>query len=220
MDPGMIMAMLGALSAGAGALTGSKGEQGSTYNEGQLSQIDQMLADLKSMKGGGGQDITQNQGYQQGQEWLNSLFNDPEFFKSFEAPLQRQFEEQTVPELANRFAGMGSGGSTGSTAFRNQLGREGSNLSTNIAALRGGMQQQGVNQQLQYSQQPVQNYLQMLQQAMQPTQNTYTPANAGVGQLAAPFLSAAGSYWGAGGGGNLPTSTQPQSGGNWYNFQG
>ena len=124
-------------------------------------------------------DVTQQPGYQQGNQWLMDLFNDPEFFKNFEAPLQRQFQEQTVPELANRFASMGSGGALGSTGFRNQLAREGSNLSTNIAALRGGMQQQGVNQSLQYAQQPFNNLMSLYQQALQPTQNVYQPPSGG-----------------------------------------
>lgn len=175
MDPMTMMMLMSAMGSMAGGMGGSEGEFKSTYNPNQLGFLDTMLNQVK----GGQKDITQNQNYGQGQEWLKSLFSDPEFFKSFEAPLQRQFEEQTVPELANRFAGMGSGGAMGSTAFRNQLGREGSNLGTNIAALRGGMQQQGVNQSLQYAQQPFQNMMQMMQQALQPTQNVYQPPTAG-----------------------------------------
>ncbi len=176
-------------------LFGHGGKLGSTYNPGQLSNLDDINNYIKSQMGGGGQDITQNQNYQQGSEWLSRLFNDPEFFKSFEAPLQRQFEENTVPELANRFASMGSGGSTGSTAFRNQLGREGSNLSTNIAALRGGMQQQGVNQGLAYGQQPIQNLMQMMGIGLQPTQNMYQQASAG---LLGPAIASLGGGFGGG----------------------
>src|ERR1700677_3015701 len=190
MDPAMMMLLASLASAGTGALTGEPGKTGSTYTNGQRSKIDEILNDLKGMKGS--QDITQNQGYQQGNEWLMSMFNDPEFFKNFEAPLQRQFQEQTVPELANRFASMGSGGATGSTAFRNQLAREGSNLSTNIASLRGGMQQNSIPQLLQYAQQPFSNYMSLLQSALQPTQNVYQPPSAGgFGSLAAPFAQGA-----------------------------
>lgn len=167
-------------------LFGSPSKQGSTFNPNQLSLIDQIIQQVKGM---GNQDITQNQSYQSGQNWINDLFNDENFFQNFEAPLQRQFQEQTVPDLANRFASMGSGGSTGSTAFRNQLAREGSNLSTNIGALRGGLQQQGANQALQYGQQPINNFMQMLQQALgQGTQNTQTTATQG---LFGPLLGAA-----------------------------
>lgn len=166
------------------SLFGSPARQSSTYTKGQRSTIDDLLQSIKGMQGQ--QDITQQQGYGQGLDWLMSLFNDPSFFQSFEAPLQRQFQEQTVPELANRFAGMGSGGSLGSTAFRNQLGREGSNLSTNIAALRGGMQQQAIPQLLGYSQQPFSNLMSLYQQAMTPTRNVYQQPSAG---LLGPVLS-------------------------------
>jgi hypothetical protein len=207
MDTSMMMLLGSLLSGGLGALTGSKGEHGSTYNKNQLKGMDEILQQIRSGTGGPNQDITQNGNYQQGSEWLSNLFgNDPEFWNKFEAPLQRQFNEQTVPDLANRFASQGTGGSLGSTGFRNQLAREGSNLSTNIAALRGNMQQQGVNQALQYGQQPVNNWMQQLQSILNPTQNTYQPpSSGGWGQIAGAAASgAANSYFGqnqnAGGG--------------------
>jgi hypothetical protein len=183
MDP-MTMMMLASLAASAMNLGGKEGEMKSTYNEGQKGGIDDIMAFLKGQQGN--MDITQNPQFQQGQDWLSSLFNDPEFFQKFEAPLQRQFQEQTIPDLANRFASMGSGGALGSTGFRNQLAREGSNLSTNIAALRGGMQQQGVNQGLQYAQQPFQNMMNLYNTGLgHPTENVYQPASN-------PFASLAG----------------------------
>ncbi len=178
------------------ALFGSQGKQGSSYGRNQLSMIDQILQQIKGMQSQGQGDITQNQGYQQGQEWLNNLFNDPEFFKNMEAPAQRQFQEQTVPDLANRFASMGSGGSLGSTGFRNQLAREGSNLHTNIAALRGGMQQQGVNQALNYAQQPFNNYAQLSQLGLTPTNNTYQPPSTGFwGSMVPSAITGASQYY-------------------------
>lgn len=181
-----LMAAIPAVMSLIGGLTGDKAKQGSTYTKPQRSMIDDVLQSIKGMSGN--RDITQQPGYQQGNEWLMSMFNDPEFFNRFEAPLQRQFQEQTVPELANRFASMGSGGALGSTAFRNQLAREGSNLSTNIAALRGGMQQQAIPQLLGYSQQPFSNYMSLLQTALQPTQNQYLPASPGFGSNIAASL--------------------------------
>ena len=199
LDP-MTMMMLATTALSAAGVGGKPGEFGSTYTEKQRSKIDQILDDLKGMKGA--QDITQNPSYQQGQEWLNALFNDPEFFRNIEAPLQRQFQEETIPGLANRFASMGSGGALGSTGFRNQLAREGSNLSTNLAALRTGLQQQGVNQGLQYAQAPTSNYLQMLQQALTPTQNVYQPATNPWAGISSAFASGAaqgyGQRWGQG----------------------
>ena len=196
MDPATLMALASAASSIIGGLTGSKGETKSSYGKKQQGLIDEVTDAIRSMRGGA-QDITQQPGYQQGNEWLMNLFNDPNFFNAFEAPLQRQFQEQTVPDLANRFASMGSGGALGSTGFRNQLAREGSNLSTNIAALRGGLQQQGVNQSLQYAQQPFSNLMSLYQQALQPTQNVYQPPSPGLfGGLAAPFAQGAANIFG------------------------
>lgn len=171
MDPATMSAIMAALGPILNMITGKEGQFGSSYNPQQQNYMQQGLNQLNPQMG----DITQNQTFQGGNEWLQSLFSDPEFFKSFEAPLMRQFEEETIPGLANRFAGMGSGGSLGSTAFRNQLGREGSTLHEKLGALRGGMQQQGANQALQYAQQPASNYFQQLQQMLQPTQNVYQP---------------------------------------------
>lgn len=206
MDPATIMSIVSALATIGGGLTGEKGKMGSTYSKKARSKIDEILDSLSGMKGA--QDVTQNPQFQQGQNWLTGLFNDPEFFKNFEAPIQRQFEEQTVPDLANRFASMGSGGSLGSTGFRNQLAREGSNLSTNIAALRGGMQQQAIPQLMGYAQQPFQNYLQLLQSALQPTQNIYQPPSTGfLGGIAPSLISATGQMYA-----NQPGQNQQQAG--------
>ena len=172
----MIMQMA---QGGMQGMMGSPEKQGSTYGKGALSTLDKIQQYAQG--GFGNSNIQQNQGYQQGQDWLSNLMgNDQGFWDKFEAPMQRQFEENTIPDLANRFASMGSGGSTGSTAFRNQLGREGSNLHTNIAAMRGGMQQQGANQALQYAQQPISNWQQLLGHALTPTENTYQGASTGL----------------------------------------
>lgn len=204
MDPGMIMGLISMISGIAGGLTGEKGGQGSTYNKNQLGGLDKVLSDVMGMRNKGQNDITQNQNYQGGSQWLNDLFgNDQSFFDKFQAPLERNFSENIMPDVASRFASQGSGGSLGSTAFRNQANREGERLQESLAALRGGMQQQGVGQALQYGQAPVQNYMQMLQQALQPTQNTYQGPSMGLfGGMAAPFAQGAASYWGGQGGMN------------------
>lgn len=210
-DPGTMMMLASLATSALGSATGEKGQMGSTYNKGQRREMKDILSDIQGMKGGA-MDVTKNQGYGQGMDWLMSMFNDPQFFDKFEAPLQRQFEEQTIPDLANRFASMGSGGAMGSTGFRNQLAREGSNLSTNIAALRGGMQQNAIPQLQSYAQQPFENLMKLYGFAMNPTQNTYQGPSAGVGSLSAPFASGAAQYFtnrGGGGGGDGRASLGP-----------
>lgn len=59
------------------------------------------------------------------------------------APYMRQFQEQTVPELAQRFASMGA---LDSSAFTQQLGAAGAGLSENLAALRENLRMQALGQ--------------------------------------------------------------------------
>lgn len=79
------------------------------------------------------------------------LSGDPEAFKAFEAPFQRQFKEQTIPYLAERFSGLGAGAQS-SSAFQQALGQAGSGLSENLASLRGGLQQNALSQLLGFGQ--------------------------------------------------------------------
>lgn len=66
-----------------------------------------------------------------------------EAMDQFAAPEMRRFQEEIIPGLAERFAGMGSGGALSSSMFRNAAIREGSSLSERLAAMRAGLQGQG-----------------------------------------------------------------------------
>lgn len=99
---------------------------------------------------------------------------------------RRQFAQQTVPTLAERFTSMGQG-SLSSPAFASQLGQAGAGLDTNLAALRSQYQQ---NQQSQ--QQSLLNLL--LNLAMQPQfQYAYQPGQTGAArQFFSSFASGLG----------------------------
>lgn len=97
-----------------------------------LNQILQMLS------GGMG-----GQGLQQGlQYYLDLLSNEPGAFEQFEAPIKRQFQEEVIPGLTERFSGAGAKSSSG---FQQTLARAGERLSENLAAqraqLKGGAAQ-------------------------------------------------------------------------------
>lgn len=64
---------------------------------------------------------------------------------SFQDQAQRQFQEQTIPGLAERFSGMGAGAQQ-SSAFGQQLGQAGAGLAENLAAQRSQFQQAGLSQ--------------------------------------------------------------------------
>ena len=103
------------------------------------------------------QPIEQSPLYGAGSDFLQRLLSgDPEMMSQFEQPYLNQFHQQTVPALAERFAGLGA---LSSSAFSNSLAQAGSGLSAQLAALRGQMQQQGLGQALGYAQQPYQNLL-------------------------------------------------------------
>lgn len=74
----------------------------------------------------------------------NLLSGSPEAMKPFEAPAMRQFSEQIVPGLAERFSGMGAGAQS-SSAFGQALGSAGAGLAENLQAMRSGLQQQAIS---------------------------------------------------------------------------
>ncbi len=94
-------------------------------------------------------DINQNQMYQQGQGYLSNILNqnpyDPQFLEQFQKPYMREFQEQTVPGLAERFSSLGA---RNSSAFGQALGSAGASLAERLASLAGGigMQRQQMGQ--------------------------------------------------------------------------
>lgn len=102
----------------------------------QQQQIYQMLT---QMLGSGGN-------FQQAQDYQSQLLSgDPAAYEKFEAPYKRQFNEQIVPGLAERFSGMGAGAQS-SSAFQQALGGAGADLSERIASMREGLRYQASSQ--------------------------------------------------------------------------
>ena len=99
------------------------------------------------------------------------LNNDPSAFAAFEAPAQRQFNEQIIPDLAEQFAGMGAGGLS-SSGFRNAAVGAGTDLSERLASMRAGLRESAAS-----------NLMNLGQQALTPhTQYQQTnPGSQGAG---------------------------------------
>ena len=106
------------VGAGLGGLLGGFGARGKGSKEGQFmstlspeqqSLFSQLLGQFKGEYSG------QNQ-------------------EQFEAPYLRQFNEQTIPGLAEQFSGLGAG-SQSSSAFRQSLGAAGAGLSEQLASI-------------------------------------------------------------------------------------
>lgn len=75
------------------------------------------------------------------------LGNDPEAFKDFEQPFINQFEQEIVPDIAERLGGKaGSHGSLSSSGLFRQTAQAGKDLETNLASLRSGLKNQALSQ--------------------------------------------------------------------------
>ena len=119
-------------------LFGKKGEmeQHSTMSGGQQDLLSQLLGGLSGGATGGG-------AMGSGMEFLQNLLGGDT--SQFKAPLMRQFNEEIVPGLSERFTGMGEGAQR-SGAFAQSLGKAGAGLSENLGAMRGQLQMQGLGQ--------------------------------------------------------------------------
>lgn len=67
-------------------------------------------------------------------------------FDEYEAPLKRQFQQEIIPGLAERFAGLGTGGSLSSSGFQQAGAQAGVDLAERLGALRANLRQGAIGQ--------------------------------------------------------------------------
>jgi hypothetical protein len=137
--PILLGAALGAGTLGVGAARGKEGLFGkpgeiralptTTTEQGQA--LDQLL-------GGAQQQLPDAFGF-----LSNILGQSPEAMQQFQAPALRQFREQIVPDIAQRF---GEVGGLQSSGFQQALGQGAERLTENLAAQRAGLGFQGLGQ--------------------------------------------------------------------------
>ncbi len=156
------LASKGLLGGGIGAYAANKKFRGGVnkflFGEGpqQMPTLNpEQLQGLSKLING----LEQNPLYQSGQNYLQGLLgNEPGAFSQFTAPYIQQFNQQTAPGIAERFAGMGTGAGAGSSSgLNNALAQAASTLQTNLASQREGLRMQALPQALGYSQQPFSN---------------------------------------------------------------
>ena len=115
--------------------TPEKREQVSRLTPSQMP-IQGQLENAAQQRGAGGAFGTSADYYR------DLLSNDSADFNAFAAPEQRRFNEQTIPGLAEQFAGMGAGGLS-SSGFRNAAVGAGTDLSERLGAIRAQLRQSG-----------------------------------------------------------------------------
>jgi ABC-type transporter Mla subunit MlaD len=91
---------------------------------------------------------------------LQSMLDpNSDFFKNFENQQTNQFNEQTLPNIAERFAGGAHGGALSSSGFGQALGGAASGLQSNLAAGKNDMILNALKQLLHQYNQETQNVL-------------------------------------------------------------
>jgi hypothetical protein len=105
------------------------------------------------------------------------LSGDPNAYSQWAAPYETQFQEQTLPGLAERFAGLGGGmggGVMGSSGFGQAIGGAATQFKSNLAGLYAQLQQQA-------AQNAMGQYNNLASGAMntQTFQNAYQPGSTG-----------------------------------------
>jgi len=128
-------ALLGALISAGGSLAGGLLSSGGdkqkkipTMNKQQQGIFNEYLKLLSQMQQGGLQNSLGNL-----QQWMdpNSLA-----YQDFEQPYLTEFNEQTLPRLAEQFAGGAQGGALSSSGFAQALGGAAAGLKSNLAGLK------------------------------------------------------------------------------------
>jgi hypothetical protein len=136
--------------------------------------------------------------YQSGMGYLQDLYSQsPEAFSRMQEPYMKQFQQQTVPGLAERFS---QAGGRQSSAFNQAMGQAGGNLSSQLGGMFEQMRSQNLGNLLNFANAPFQQGMQMMNlkpfgyETQEGSPGLLGPILGAVGGAAAgPFGSAIGS---------------------------
>ncbi len=150
-------------------------EQKPTLSPEQQGLFKQLMSALQGQGAGGA--FGQSADY-----YRDLLSEDPSAMDAFAAPELRRFNQQTIPDLAEQFAGFGSGsGSLGGSGFRNAAATASADLGERLAQMRAQLRQQGAA-----------GLSNLAQSGFQPvTQNIHRPRQPGFLEAAAPAFGTA-----------------------------
>lgn len=143
---------------------------------------------LAAMSGGAGAG-----GFGQIGDYYRDLLGGSQTYDALAAPEMRQFREETVPGLAEQFAGLGAGGSFGSS-FTSAQAQAGAGLAERLAALRAQLRQQGAQGLMGMGQQALNPYMQNIMIPRTPgfLEGLTSLAGAGIGAFGGAGLGSLG----------------------------
>ncbi len=137
---------IGAVAGGLSGLFGGKQKdkfRQLTNLSPEQQQFQNML--LQNLQGG-----QAGQNYGGANDYISQMLSgSPEAYQRFAQPHITQFNEQVLPGIAERFAGLGGGlggGATSSSGFGQALGGAATQFQSNLAGLYAQLQQQAANQ--------------------------------------------------------------------------
>ena len=132
---GLLGGITGLLGFGQGKK--SKIKEYSPYSDQQRDLMNQFGSDLGPLAGLAKQDL------------MGILGNNPDSLRGFEDPYLKQFNEEIIPNIAERFSGLGA---QKSSAFGQALSQGGQDLETRLASLRSQLKQNAMQSLLQFGQ--------------------------------------------------------------------
>lgn len=150
-------------------------EQKSTLSPEQQKLFKQLMAALQGQGAGGA--------FGSAADYYRGLLSDNSAdIEAFAAPELRRFRQETMPGLAEQFAGFGAGsGLLGSSAFKNASAMASTDLGERLAAMRAQLRMQGAA-----------GLSNLAQQGFQPiVQNIHRPRQPGFLESAAPAIGTA-----------------------------
>lgn len=135
----MTMAALMALfQAGSGAIGGLTDQSG--YRK--VSNFDKTQKGIYNQLGAA---LSQGTGLQNSLGLLQGYLDpNSDVYKDFEAPYLNQFNEQILPQIAERFAGGAQGGALSSSGFGQALGGAAAGLQSNLAGMKSELQRNSI----------------------------------------------------------------------------
>ena len=144
----------------------------SNFSPQQNQFFQQFLSQLMGLQGQGGQGGGISDAFNLLQQYMDP---NSQAYKDFEAPYLTEFNEQTLPQIAERFAGGAQGGALSSSGFGQALGGAASQYKSNLTGLKQGLQKSNLMD-------FINTYLNQTSQALGASPFMYTnkPGNAGL----------------------------------------
>ncbi len=177
-------------------------------DSGQRNLLKQIMKNLNL----GSFDFDKNKSYQAGLDFNRQMLDpNSQAYQNLEAPYRRQYQEETVPRIAEAFSAYDA---QDSSAFRQSLGRSAEDLEMNIAGQKQSAMSNAAQSMLQYSQAPGNIYQSLINTALGSQSYGYqqVPGTQGWGpNLFGMASNLGGQYAGQWGMNKLSQMNQPQA---------